>query len=322
MSYRRVRRIGVALIILAFPFVSPRLARAELYGPNSLLVAGFDSGRVAIYDENLNIQGTFTLALPLGVGLDFTPVGNVLGAMNGGGFLRQFTPQGAVINTMGGPHIGFPNDVKYGPGDRLYAGMQTSGGVREFSLAGALLRSFGSLPYDAVAVLPGGVLWASGDAVPNRVDVYDIAGGSLTRSFTLGGGQSDAESMHYSASTNTVLLTGNQTPGVFERDFDGNLVRSFTAPDLLWSAGVTRGPGGDVFATSFDNDRVFRWRADGTFVGSFSVAANSPGPTGIIWAGNAPEPGGALACLVAISAMMASRGCVTRSRTPAPARPA
>ena len=205
--------------------------------------------------------------------------------------VREYAPNGSMVGSFTHNDLGGVLDIKVGPGGHLYAGTQAPNSVRELSASGSSLRTFGGDNYSGVAVLPGGVLWA-GSTAGAEIDVFDIAGGSQTGTILLDSGQQDATSMFYSAATDTVLITGGD---VFERDLNGGLIQAFTAAGLGVGYGVTRGPGGDVFATSYGSDSVFRWRADGTFVGAVPLA-NLDGPAGIVWAGNArsqaavPEP--------------------------------
>ena len=58
---------------------------------------------------------------------------------------------------------------------------------------------------------------------------------------------------------------------------------------------MTRGPGGDVFATSQFDHGVYHWHADGTFVGFTDLSASISRTRNIVWAGNVvPEPSSAL----------------------------
>jgi hypothetical protein len=166
------------------------------------------------------------------------------------------------------------------------------------------LRQFDEGRYHGVAVLPGNVLWAGFDsrgylrharngeiisADVTDINVFDLVTGSQIGSFTLDQGQLGANAMFYSTSTNTVLITDRQSDAVYERATDGKFLRSFTAPGMGEMAGVTRGPGGHVFVTDFHDNGVYRWTADGGFVGFFPLSR--PFLTNIVWTGNSiPEP--------------------------------
>jgi MYXO-CTERM domain-containing protein len=112
--------------------------------------------------------------------------------------------------------------------------------------------------------------------------------------------------MSYSALTNTVLIVDVPNDLIFESDLNGNLVRTFQAPFDLDLVAVTRGPNGDVFATD-GFQRIERWSAAGAFLGSTSTAGSLGLPNGIVWAGNAPEPGIGAVALAFVSALGARR---------------
>ena len=299
---------GILVLVLMAILWSPQ-AMAVGYGPDSFLVSGFGgNGTVGVYDRNFVFQGYLDPALPSALGLDFTPTGNAItGSQNG--IVRQYTPAGALVANFNTPNES-PVDVKYGPGNRLYLGtQQPTSGVHEYSLTGAPLRTFGNREYDSVAVLPGGVLWAGGNqSNVGRIDVFNITSGAFVNTIVLDNGQNEAESMYYSPLTNTVLTCGEQSVGLWERSTSGAFIRKFSAPGFGSSFGVTRGPGGDVYATTLNGDQVYHWRPDGTFVNAFSIGSTTNQSCGIVWAGNVPEPGPA--CL-----MLAGAAVVTlRSR--------
>lgn len=103
--------------------------------------------------------------------------------------------------------------------------------------------------------------------------------------------------MYYSGATDTVLMADFFTSQVFERTTTGAFVRVFSAPGGLGSTfAVTRGVDGDVYATSFSLNRVYRWTAAGVFVG-FTPLSQLDGLIGIINIpvtasdfGDAPDP--------------------------------
>ena len=120
--------------------------------------------------------------------------------------------------------------------------------------------------------------------------------------------------MFYSATTDTVLMASDFfANGVYERNRDGQFVREFTAPGFSSSTGVTRGPGGDVFATDESDELVYRWKSDGTFVGAIDLTSTNSGivsPVNIVWAGNyipVPEPSTLALSFVALCLAMSRR---------------
>jgi hypothetical protein len=119
--------------------------------------------------------------------------------------------------------------------------------------------------------------------------VFDLASGALLEVITVTG-LSGVNSMSYSTSTNTVLLAEVQVSAGLETDLNGNVIHVFNAPFGISVNALTRGPDGDIFATTGGSQSILRWRADGTFVGSVSTAATIGGTGAIVWAGTVPEP--------------------------------
>jgi hypothetical protein len=253
------------------------------FGANDFIVAGYNNGTLADLDQNGNFQGTID-SLPGAVGLDFLANGNLVAAGQGSG-VKEYDSAGNVVTSFNNNDIGDPIDLKASSSNLLYAGNQQPGGAPEVNLSGTTLRFVGTNNYDSIALLPNNVVWAGGDGYQGKIDVIDLTSGNVTSTITLDHGQNDAESMFYSASTNTVLTTSDNQ-GVFERDLNGNFIREFAFPTSTDSYGVTRGPGGDVFATDFSHSSILEWHADGTFVGSIDISSNVSGPTGLVWAGN------------------------------------
>jgi sugar lactone lactonase YvrE len=267
---------------------------------------------IFIHDSDLSVRGNLAY-FNLVAGLDFDLAGRLVAVS---GYqrdesvprVRVFRRDGTEDTTLAftNPQLGYPSDLKVGPSGNYYLGTgweQRDAGLREFSPAGNLLRQFDDGPYRGVAVLPSNILWAGFDAHrfsrPNPfsheliweatdINVFDLVSGSQIGSFTLDHGQVGARSMFYSATTDTVLIADSQADAVFERRTDGTFIRSFTAPGMGDMNGVTRGPGGHVFATDFSDYGVYRWTADGTFVG---FSRTGIWPMNIVWAGNfVPEP--------------------------------
>jgi hypothetical protein len=109
--------------------------------------------------------------------------------------------------------------------------------------------------------------------------------------------------MIYSGASNTVLVVSQ----AFVREFDlqGNVIRTFSSPAIdLGSA--SRGPSGDVFATTGSAEQVLHWNANGDFLGSFAMPVDF-GVSGIVWAGNAPEPTSAFIVLTAAPLLLKRR---------------
>ncbi len=276
------------LILCASLFLTG-IASAQVWDSNDFLVAGFSSDNIAVYDQSFVFKGFLDTGFNAVVPLDFTSSGNVVAAGRGPGEVREYDVTGALVNSFTSSDLGSPIDGKIGPLDLYYVGTQLSSqAVREFDLSGTSIRSFGGDSYLGVAVLPAGTLWANPGSGP--IDVFDLATGLPAGTIVLDNGQNSASSMFYSAVTDTVLTTDTATGDVFERTTAGAFVRNFAGPPQ--SFGVTRGPGGDVFATDCDRDSVFRWQADGTFISETPLPELNCA-VGIVWTGNMTPPAGA-----------------------------
>jgi hypothetical protein len=281
--------------------------RAEAVGfdEDDFIIAGFTSDTVGVYDSDLSFKGYLATGWERSVGLDFDRAGNVV-SVNQRGLVPDGPPSQVQVFAQDGsavpgrayesPDLGAPLDIKVGPTGRYYAGTQDSsnlGGntLQEFSRSGAALRSFGSGDYEGVAVLPGRILWGGGgNGLFGVIHVWDLDTGMLINSISLDGGQIFALSMHYSRPTNTVLIADVASHAIYERNLDGSLVRTFVAADMESPGGVTRGPNGDLFATDQSDHGVYRWSANGTYLGFTSLSPSVNVPVNIIWAGAVPEP--------------------------------
>ncbi len=280
-----------------------------IWDSNDFIVAEFAGNRVTVFDENFTFKAYVDTAVDGPNGLDFTPSGNLMVAGRTPLVLREYDSDGNLVNNFTKSDLRFPLDVKVGPDGRIYVTSYSVSpfGIHEFSPTGASLRTFGGREYTGVAVLPSGTLWA-GMTINSIIDVFDIATGSQIGAINLDHGQNGVGSMFYSAVTNTVLMTDPVTRRIYERNVDGSFVRKFESNLPVVSFGVTRGPDGNVYATSYSGDSVLKWDSDGTFLGRVGGAY---GPVGIVWTGNiqsfqssaVPEPGsfaifGIGACLV------------------------
>lgn len=298
----------------------PGTALAVGWGPTDFIIADFGGGHLAVYDQSLVFKGYLDASFATAAGLDFVPGGNLVATGQGNQF-RQYTPAGGVVTNVTNPAVGAPADSKVGPGNLVYVGTQTTlNAVREFTLAGAPLRTFGNLDYVAVAILPTGSLWAGGNDQTGFIDVFNIGTGLLTSTLPLDHAQSVASVMSYSAATNTILTTDSGTGNAFERGLAGNWIRTFSGLGITQTYGITRGPGGDIYATDFNNSRILHWLANGTFVGPISISANVTGPFNIVWAGNsqvaaaAPVPGLSPLAIAVLGLLLLGVTCVMLRR--------
>jgi hypothetical protein len=167
--------------------------------------------------------------------------------------------------------------------------------VRRFLTDGSLVQQFGSGALRAVAAVPASRVWASGIGV-GHIKVFDLSTGAQTGTLSLVGFTS-VHSMSYSESSNTVFVVAGAS--VHELDLQGNELRVFDAPQGVGTVRATRGPNGDVFATTGAAGLVLHWSSGGDYLGSSTMPVDF-GVNGIVWTGNAPEPAGALIALFAM----------------------
>ncbi len=279
-------------LITAFCGIIVVNASAVPFDSDDFLVAAFLSDEILVYDADFSFKGNLDTSFNGVVGLDLTPSGTLVAAGRDPGEIREYDASGTLVNSFQHTDLNEPVDLKVGPGGtRLYVGTQGVNSVREFDFSGTSIRTIGTGFYAGVAVLPGNVLWADSVRTSGIIDVFDITSGNLLSTISLDNGQVNAASMFYSTTSDTVLTTDTRSDSIFERDTTGGFIRQFTASGLDVPLGVTRGPNGNVYATSFNDDTLYRWQADGTFIDSVSLASNLDGPVGIVWAGNvAPDP--------------------------------
>lgn len=279
------------LVLLTFNLHSLGAVPGMGFDRDDFLIAGFNSDAIYVYDHDFTYKGTLDDNFPQVTGLDFDAHGNLV-AVGQSRQVRTYDAAGNRLSSFASDEINLAIDIKVGPNGNYYTATQFNG-IWEFSPDGSWSTQLASGQFIGLAVLPGDVLW--GGFLQNRpfVDVFDTTTRAYATSLPLDNGQERASSLFYSQSTDTVLMASTYYyDGVFERDTNGQFLREFTAPDFHSSTGVTRGPDGDVFATDSSDDRVYRWKADGTFVGVIDLTTSGiHSPTNILWAGNIiPQP--------------------------------
>ncbi|MEM7808122.1 MAG: hypothetical protein AAF561_08435 [Planctomycetota bacterium] len=293
----------------------PAAAVASTVGwdDDDFLISGFDSNTIGVFDHDLTFKGNLVTGFDRVTGLDFDAAGNLVAVGRGPGQVRVFSPEGMQLSSFVNSDIQSPVDVRVGPsGDYYVGGILSSGfGVMEFTPDGTTGRTFDTdLFATSLAVLPGGVLWVSGGSPLDGISVFDISNGNDVGTINFDNGQFNARTMRYSQATETVLMLDSLS-GVFERQINGDFVRSFTADGVSKPVGITRGPNDDVFVTDEDNNGVYRWRADGTFVGFTPLGGGLDAPVSILWTGNSPtvipEPAAATCCLAILGLAMLRR---------------
>ncbi|MEM1097287.1 MAG: hypothetical protein AAGH92_00730 [Planctomycetota bacterium] len=276
---------------------------------------GAEGGGVFVLDADLSVKGRLANStIALATGLDFDHQGRLVARFNpnpGDALVRVIEPDGRPVPEF--PPNAFNSngtlDLKVSPNDTYLAASQNAGfgepnGLLEFDRFGNLLRTLDTGPdYEGVAFLGDGMIWAGGGSGVGFLNAFDLATGTKTELFgpasvrgtppdappSFDGGQRSATSLHYDATTDTVLIADRLTPRIFEREKDGALLNTFVFPTASVSPdtllGVTRGPGGEVYAAS--SDIVYRFAADGTFIDETSLGLGGL-LWNIVWAGNAP----------------------------------
>ncbi len=283
--------------------VWPSDAAAVGWDGDDFLIAGAGTDTIGVYDSDLTFKGNLDASFDRVTGLDFDAAGNLV-AVGQNQQVRVYRSDGTLLSSFTNADLGAPYELKVGPasvGGNYYVGTQDANGgtgLREFSPAGATLRQFASGDYESVAVLPDNVLWGGGSLSVSGIHAFDLISGNPTATLPI----STVVTMSYSPVTDTVLLGQNSGSGIVEWQTDGTLLDSFSAAGFL-ARGVTRGPGGEVFATSQFDNGVYHWHADGTFVGFTDLSTSIVGTRNIVWTGNAiPEP--STAALLALGSLM------------------
>ena len=280
------------------------------YGATDFLVADFAIARIAIFDQNLVFKSYLDSAISGTFGLDFLQNGNVAAVGRNFQEIRFYNPLGVVVGGFtGNVNVsGNSQDMKVSSSNLIYVGPNT-GNIPELNMSGTKLRGFGNVGtnYSGIALLPGNKMW--GNQFSGTIEVFDLSSGTgnnipPTSTFSIANnGQTNAGSMSYSASTNTVLMANNggdifernSTTGAFIRKF---LMSAVPPGTYTGKSGVTRGPGGDVYTVTNlggvpgSDGRIVRFNGTtGAFVSATDISTRVSSPTNIIWAGNVPALG-------------------------------
>ncbi len=285
-------------------------ASGTRFDDNDFIISSVSGEFLGVYSESFEFKGPLGESVSVVTGLDFNRFGHLVsrGRFNSPaeGEIVVFDPSGFPAAYQPDPVFGTGGalDVKVLPnGNYLLAAQDalfgTPNGLLEMSPDGTVLRQFDEGDYEGAAVLPDGTIWGGGSSGTGFLNVFDYASGNLIASFQgysggrggppdnpLDEGQRGAHSMFFSAATGTVLIADRQAGVIYERNPDVSFVRKFEFDEGFGQlVGVTRGPGGDVFAVS--NSTVTRWQADGTFVETIDVMPPSISAWNIVWTGNA-----------------------------------
>ncbi|GJM25848.1 MAG: hypothetical protein DHS20C16_22630 [Phycisphaerae bacterium] len=300
MRQKNSRKLAIGAVglvwVFSLSFAICGNAVADNYDDNDFLIAGAFSDNIFVYDaEDYSFKTElFTSNFDRVRAIGFDLLGNVASA-NLGGKMHLWSPDGTLLLTI---DVGLPEGpvgVGVGPSGNYFIAVQS--GILEFDQSGNWLRTLGpGKDYKAVAFLPGDVMWGAGggsSGAAGIMDVYDVVSGSILYSIPFDNGQLQVQALHYSPSTHSVLIADNTFGAVFERDESGAFIRRFDAPGIQKLSGVTRGPGGVVFATDnggseFTDGILHIWNPDGTHIESVTLANNIRGAANILWTGDLP----------------------------------
>jgi WD40 repeat protein len=265
----------------------PRAAIAIGWDSDDFLISGGPNftTRIGVFDHDLTFKGDLDSGFATVAGLDFDHLGHLVavGPLSAQQ-VRVYDSSGVRIGgfTRSDGLLGGAFDLKVAPDGSYVIGV--GDGVRRFLPDGTFVQQIGSGPLRAVAIVPGDRVWAGGIGT-GFITAFDLGSGAQVGTISIPG-TSSFRSLIYSAASNTVLATDGAS--VFELDLQGDLLRTFNViSNGLYS--VTRGPDGDVFATTGSSQRVLHWSASGNFLGSITTPEDF-GVVGIVWTGNAPEP--------------------------------
>jgi WD40 repeat protein len=282
-----------------------RAALAISWDSDDFLIGGGPSftTRIGAFDHDLTFKGFLDSNFPAVDGLDFDHAGHLVavGVLSPSQQVRVYDSSGALIGgfTRGDGLLGNAGDLKVALDGSYVIG--TGSGARRFLPDGTFIQQLGSGSLGSVAIVPGNKVWTGGIGV-GVIKVFDLSTGMQVGTVALTGFV-NVHSMFYSSVTNTVLVVSGTK--VNEFDVQGNLVRIFDGQGND-TVSATRGPNGDVFATTGSAEQVLHWNANGDFLGSFAMPVDF-GVNGIVWAGNAPEPTSGLITLAVASILLKRR---------------
>lgn len=297
MRSHKITLMRAALLLNALS-VGISSATAIGFDNDDFLITSFSVGTIGVYDRDLTYKGLLEDNFAKIGAIEFDLEGNLVAASQhsdaGDAELRVYGGSGMRLASQGftNPSMLAPSDLDQAPNGNYYIATQAR--VGEFSPSGTHIAWFmDDVPahMSGVAVLPGGVVWGGGSPGQPYLNVYDPLTHDQIGSIALDHGQKGANHLHYSRTTNTVLAADWLGNAIVERDTSGNYLRRFTAPGFVTPSNVARGPGGHVFSLVPSSNSLYRWDADGNFLGFTSLGGSVSGPTKILWAGNSvPEP--------------------------------
>jgi hypothetical protein len=291
----------------------PNTAAAIGWGPTDFLIFGAPNfpDRIGVFDQSFNFKGYLVTNFVGVQGMNFDAQGRLVVFNAASPEIRVYDSSGAQVGGFTqatSPMLVTGGDVQVMP-DGNYVVGTSSGGARVFAAQGTFVRQYGDGNSNNIAVLPGRRLW-SGNVDTLTMNVFDTDSGLQVGSFSLDQ-QTRPSHMLYDGTTNTVLCIDRDRDagGVFERDFDGNLLQQFHIPIAQTTCnGATPGPGGVRFGTSSNfNLDVVEWRPDGTVTRTIDCYPVEITATRILWAGIVPEPGATALIIATATALTVKR---------------
>lgn len=291
--------------LLTFGLLLVACERASAIGWDSddFLIGGGPSftNKIGVFDHDLSFKGILDPSFLTVRGMDFDAEGHLVAVASFHREVRVYDPSGAHIGGFIRPDdaLGAAADLKVAPDGTYLVGPQSqfgATGARQFSPQGDFLRQYGSGNVSGIAVVPGNKFWASGLSSPS-ITVFDLGSGAQVATISVAG-LTAALTMSYSVSTDSMLIPDTGSSRIFEANLSGGVLRTFQAPGPTSFGSVTRGPDGDVFATTGSDQSILRWHSDGSFVGSISTSSTIGGAGWIVWAGAVPEPSSAMMLII------------------------
>ncbi|MCC7510602.1 MAG: tandem-95 repeat protein [Planctomycetes bacterium] len=261
---------------------APTLAPGTISNSAYYFVSGFGNDTIGVYDSGWNFLHFLDNSIFAPTGLVEGEAGRLIAMSFGASSVRTYARTGTIEGTFGTSGSG--TDVARDPVSGWIVSSSTSGPLDVRTTAGVLVRTLGAGPYNAVAVVPGGIVWAGGLG-SNMIDRFDINTGSALPSFPVPAPLANGSTFYFDPSTNSVFVAQDTGNTIARMDLAGALISTLTTggPPVFGARGIDRGNGGEVLVTSFQTGLIHRWDSSGVYLGTVNVGANSPQPHGVRW---------------------------------------
>ncbi|MCP4340448.1 MAG: DUF4347 domain-containing protein [Desulfobulbaceae bacterium] len=152
-----------------------------------------------------------------------------------------------------------PTGLAWGADGNLYVANYGNDNILRFDTAGTFLDYWGGAnsvlgPTDVAFGLDGDLYVTSYD--DNKLVKFDAATGG-TPTTVLASGLNNPEQMVFDSAGDLFIANGGNNDVV---KWDGSSLTSyFSHTDLSWTSGVTFGPDGQLYVSSYDNDKILRY---------------------------------------------------------------